>query len=416
VFTEGDEIFARNDALREANTTLGKRNESLLKRSLDLKQSVRRIRKEVDAAKSDAKAAARDRDVALGAVASLHDEITARKLEIAAKKHELDALRKTGEAADRELAKRTAQLNEVQASLLVAQASFAKAQSRLDEANARLEETNGKLTEAENKLKAQQTELDKQQAMLENAKADLTELTKQIEKSTGSLRGGSVALRQGDEIARGTVLPGQSEFGIKGDLFALLDSASEAAKQRGAGIGPNGRTVSLIYQQILTEKLGVYNPDENACVELARRAVSESPTEVLVKVVCAINTIAGEQAPVEFELYVNNLVYSKGDLIATTKMDGRASEGRVLMSVIEFLRKDVAEAALKRGIVPVSNFDPRYQTGTDPQRQLDSLMGVVEQIRSKKSKVAVEAYACADVYASGPLNMDNIRFSVAKTK
>jgi len=41
-------------------------------------------------------------------------------------------------------------------------------------------------------------------------------------------------------------------------------------------------------------------------------------------------------------------------------------------------------------------------------------MAVVDQIKSKNARVNVEAYASADIFAAGPLDMTNMRFSVTK--
>ena len=246
----------------------------------------------------------------------------------------------------------------------------------------------------------------------------------EFQKQSSDLRNHDLILRQGDEIARGIISPDQSAFGIKSDVVSLLETASAKAAEMGAINGPNNRAVNLIFRRVLTKELGVYNDDENECIKMAVEAIAQNaqqamvqghaPDQALVRVVCATNSISGEQVPVELMLYSNSLVYRKGDEIASTKMDGRISEGRVLLSVIDFLQKDVSKAGLNKGIVPVSNPDPRMNTSPNPQTQFEGLMTVVDQIRSKNARVKVEVYACADVYASDVLNMTNMRFSVTK--
>ena len=72
----------------------------------------------------------------------------------------------------------------------------------------------------------------------------------------------------------------------------------------------------------------------------------------MVQVVCAGNAIAGEQVRVELKFYENKLVFREGWLISGAKLDGRLSEGRILLSLIDFLRKDISEEGLAGGHHP----------------------------------------------------------------
>ena len=125
---------------------------------------------------------------------------------------------------------------------------------------------------------------------------------------------------------------------------------------------------------------------------MAVDAIASGFHDALVQVVRAGNTIAGEQAPVEFRLYLNNLVYPKGKFIAVTKVDGRLSEGRILLSVIDFLQKEVSQAALRTGIIPVANPDPRSTLGRDPGSEVEQLMAVVNRLKAMNA-VKLEAFS-----------------------
>lgn len=426
VFTEGDIIFAKNDQLSRENVSLGKRNADLQKLRRSLEKQVAEQRKEVNTAREEVSKAASARDAAVAAVKRLEREIAARQ-------NELESLRAKSDAAVRDLEIKTRELSGVQADLQVvqgaltsAQESLAAASDRLLAANARLSETNTKLAEAEQTLQQQEIALAGQRQQLEEQQQRLVEigkeslrfqlLTSEFRRQASQLRSGSLVLRQGDEVARASISPRQSPFIIKSELIALLESASERARALGAGAGPNSRNVTLIFRQILNAEYGVYNDDENDCISMAVDAISQNREDALVQVVCASNTIAGEQAEVEFVLYHNKIVYHKGDWIATTEMNGRLSEGRVLLAVIKFLQEDVTNAAMRAGIVPVSNPDPRANVGPSPQRQMEGLINVVDQIKAKGTRVTVEVYACADIYAADALNMTNMRFGVAKTE
>jgi len=420
VLTEGEQIIAQNETLSKTNAGLLAKNRSLERRREELQARVARQRKEVDAAEEAAVNAAEAQVRAEKTVARLEKDIAARKGQI-------ENLTHASAAARRELVAQTDRLNGLEARLRTAQSAVARAQSnvaraldRQGKAQSELAETYHQLEAAEKQLENQRSTLAEQQRQIEAQQAELVkkESEKQkFERQASELLGGDICIRQGDEIVRGTIPAGQSMFGIKGDLFSLLDAASRNAAKLGAGEGPNGRAVTVIYQQALTEETAVRIDDENTCVTMAADAIARSALrgwDALVQVVCGANTLAGEQVPVKLVLYYNTLVYRKGDKIASTRMNGRASEGRVLLSVINFLQDEVSRSALRAGIIPVANPDPRASLASDPRTQVEGLMSVVDQITSKNARVNVDAYACADIYAIGPLNMTNMRFSVTK--
>lgn len=424
LLTEGEFIIAQNKRLSSANVGLESQNKLLVARGEELKREVAKRRREVDEArKATAKAtrdmekATRERDKAVAEVARLEKDIAARQ-------RELKALQARTDAAESELKKQTRELKQVQSRLLTAQASLERAQSDLRTSLHRLTLVQTQLDQAEQTLEEQETALNEQRKQIEEQTAALVELGKkallqenraiEYQRQTSELRSSELAFRQGDEIMRGVISPRQSIFGIRGDLYSLLDAAGEKAKRMGAKEGSNGRAVSVVPR--LSGSVGLSGDLESLCIDMIVRAISDSPEDMLVQVICERNTLGGEQVPVEVRLYRNTLLYRKGGLIAGTQMDGRTSEGRILLSIIDFLQKEVSQSALRAGIIPISNPDPRAALGQDPKSQVESLMAVVERVKSMNARVKVDIYACADIYAAGPLNMDNMRFGVTKVE
>lgn len=438
VLTQGEQILRQNKSLSRTNSVLGKLNSSLRQRGARLQSEVTIRQREVTAARAEAAKAKAERDNQLKVVARLKQEVEARTREIAERRtqlarleRELESVKNESELAKAEIALKADELERVRRSLTTVQsnlqsanAKLAKANRDYDEARMRLKDTNEKLAQAETTLRQQEAAIRDQQETIEGQRQRIIEVGKQalkfqaekdvlsIEKDV--LRSGRLILRQGDEVIRGIISPRQSVFGIRADLFSLLDEASARAAKIGAGSGRNGRAVTLIFRQPVSREYAVINEDETANVHRAAEAIAQSPTDALVQVVCARNSIQGEQVPVEFMLYINKIVYRKGDRIAGTTLDGRDSEGRILLSVIKFLQEDVSVAALENGIIPIANPDSRVNTGPNPRTQVEGLMNVVDQIKSKNARVTADVYATADIYAIGPLNMDNMRFSVAK--
>ncbi len=445
VLTDGEQILRQNKTLTQTNAHIERLNLGLQRRSARLQAEVAKREQEVADARADAAKAKAEYVRQLKLVASLKHEVEARTREVAARQKQLDALGKELDSARSEAALARAdlalsrnELGQVQDSLNTAQSRLATAQSRLATADSRvaaadanlatakakLDETNRKLAETQATLAQQQITMQQQQHAIDEQQETIDfqrtrigqlgvdKLRFQTERNV--LRSGTLVVRQGDEIARGIISPRQSDFGIRSDLMSLLSEAGDRAAKAGAAIGKGERAVKFIVKRPISATQEVVDDDEAKNLRLATSMISQATVDVLAQVVCAENTVEGEQVPVEIILYPNKLVYAKGDLIASTTMDGYISEGRILLNIIKFLQEDVSRAGLAKGIVPIANPDSRVNMGPNPRTQLEGLMTVVDQVKSKNAKVSVDVYACADIYAAGPLNMDNMRFSVAK--
>ncbi len=407
VMRQGERIFEKNIQLQIKSQELSRNNRTLLIRSRDLQKLVAQRQIELQDARRAVAEARRARDLAARAVEQLKTDIRIRQEEIAAQKRDIELLRGRKLAVEDELETRTEQLENVGQELVEKQRELTRATEALTAANTELVAAQSRLRDVQARLAAKISELEAKQKELISEQT----MRRHFERQALELRSGELIMRQGDEIIRGTVSPKQPLFGIRADLVSLLKKASDIAEQRGAAVGKNGRAVTVVFRS--TDGT-VVETDESECLRLAAEAISPSKTDALVQVVCATNTVVGEQAIVELRLYLNNRIYSRDDLIAVGRIDGRLSEGRVLLALIDFLQQDVAESAVRKGIVPVANYDPRRSMGVNPQKQLQGLLEVVDRIRSFASKVEVAVYAGTDIYAIGPLNMDNMRFVVTR--
>ena len=405
VLTRGEQILAQNQNLITLNEVLDTKNKQLVQQGKALEKQVEVRQKEVDRARTSM-------EKAQGDVQRLKKDIEVRKVE-------LEKLRARGDVAEEELAKRVAELETLQKELGDAEQELASAEQELKGAETRLADAQSGLEQAQVRLKETEDELKSTESELAVAKYKLVELNRakeQFKEQTIKLRSRDFVYRQGDEIARGSINPKQSPFGLRAELYSLLETASQKAQDAGAIIGSNGRAVAVVYQQIVSADYALVIDDEETCVDMAARTISGSPEDVLIQVVCGMNTLAGEQVKVDLRLYLNRLVFKKGAWIAQTEINGRMSEGRILLEVINFLQNDVTRAALKAGIIPVSNPDPRSGLGRNPREQVDALIAEVERVKAINAPVNVNIYSCEDIYAAEPLDMDNKRFSITKAE
>ena len=131
-------------------------------------------------------------------------------------------------------------LKNAQDDLMVALGNLTVANANLDKAKTQLAENTKTLEDQEQKIRDQQgsiVEMGKEQLQLEST------------FRTEYYRLHDAVVRQGDELARGTISDSGSAFAIRGDLLRILNQASKRAEALGAPQGANGRAVKLIFRQ-----------------------------------------------------------------------------------------------------------------------------------------------------------------------
>ena len=357
VLIEGDAILSQNSSLKKTNRDLDRQNTELTDKGKALAVEAEQKVKEAETARKDAAKFLKARNEA---------QLTVRKLEadIAIRKTELENLKKSSQVTKAKLNELVAQLDRIRKALGVAQSNY------------------------------------DQSALV-----------------SMDLRSEVLISRNGDEIIRGIVRTNQSSVAIRSDLRTLLQVASDRALKMGATKGPNSRAVSVIFRRKLNEN-GVFILERNEALYIKQAAdaiLKAGPhDQVLVQVICARNTLRNEWIPVELKLYPNDVIFRQNQRISDGRIDGRQSEGRILMDLIAFLQSAVGRTALQAGIVPVSGSPSRTGSEPNPLGQVEALMSTTDKIKSINSAVSITVYAGRDIRAEGPLNMDNMKVDVRK--
>lgn len=390
--------FFQYGQILRSRRMLARENGRLALRGKQLKVQVAKQQKELANAFKDAKLAKKQRDAARQRVDGLRREIATRQ-------KELIDLRKRRDITEDELSQRKDELKLMLTQLETAEQSLRLAQSKLAETEQKLGVTEARLKDTQDKL-AEATQAFTEFGKLSDTAADYLL----------NMRLNEIAFRQGDELVRGIIKPSRSNIALRSEVHALLEQASTKALESGAKVGASGRAVNLRYRQLADKTHALFIEDEAICVGMAADKIATSDSDVLVQVVCGMNTLPSEQVPVELRLYVNELVFEKDGKIAETKIDGRQSEGHILIALSSFLQIDAAKTAARAGVVPVSGQDPRTFLGPDRPAQTDELLRTVAKIKSMGAVTNVSVYANDDIRASDSLNMDNIRFSVEKAE
>ncbi len=401
VFTQGERIVHLNDSLTKSNTELERNIRTLSAEGIEMKAELARVQVEFKAAKAKADAARREAAIARAARDTAQKQVAQLRESIAASKISLGFIQLRNAAQ----VQRLARLNKI----------LAEAKQRLADANERLVDAQGRALDIQKLVDANEKTMIEQQARI-------VTLGKQNLDFERQMRSQKVTFRQGDEIARAVISPRESSFIIRASLYSLLTKAGARAETQGASPGKNGRAVNLVYRQLDSGELRITNTDEKECLDAAQDLIGRSAyrgVPVLVQVLCASNSVEGEQVPVEMKFYTNGLVFSKGQRISIGVADGKGSEGRVLLWLTGFLQDPshgVTASALNAGVVPIANPGALPQVGVNAAQQVDALIAVTEEIRNVQGQAKVEVYAANDIYAADSLNMNNMRFKIVPLK
>lgn len=390
-FFEYGKILNRSRHLARQNLELAHLGERL-------RAEVAKQRKELEIAQQDARTARAQRDKAQTVVARLRNEIAQRQ-------KELLELSKRADAAQDELAQRKNEIRLVQQELRVADEA-------LERANREVKDAESRLRDVKAQLDATQSQLEATRQMLKTYDIGSDEALKFVLR----LRTNDIVFRQGDEIVRGKIDPTRSRYEVTRDLERLLDLASKKAIEKGAKVGDNGRAVNVIYRQTEGQEEVLLVGDEDKYIGLAVDKILSSDSEVLVQIVCGMSSLADAQVPVAIRLYQNRLVYASGDRIAQTRIDGSRSSGSILVAINDFLQSDVAKAAARAGVVPVTGQDPREALGDDREAQADELLRLVSEIKSINGPARVSVNTTQSIYAADLLTMANIRLAVTRAR
>lgn len=403
VFVRGERLFRENRAYQIANSRLHSENLWLTAAGKRLTKDVRDKSAQVRAAQKDVEAASSARDQARMRVQTLEADIRSRKAE-------LTHLKLAGRLTDERLKQASRDLKDRKRVLADAQADLASKNDELAQRRRELASKKAELAEAEKSIRKAEAMIRQEEELIRQQQKRLLEEVQVSEM----LLTGDVVLPQGQEIARQVIDGSPPAEQVRAELVNLLASASAEAASAEAGPDDGSPAIRLVFVDKAT---GQIVDDEKRCIDEAVKTIVEQGRTrpghgVLARVTVVHNTVRGRRAFAELGLFWNNLLFHRGDTIASRMIDGRMSEGRTLLAVMDLLRENVRSAAQRKGIVPVASADPDKAAEPISDKQLDQLMELVQMIRSQDMSVEVRAVAKNDIYAAGPLNLDDIGFAI----
>ena len=218
-----------------------------------------------------------------------------------------------------------------------------------------------------------------------------------------ALRQTKRALRAGGELARLIVSPHERPERVRADLIALLDRAASKASMHGATRGENGREVAIVVKRVMTAS-GTQNANEEASLAALTETMTglDRPEVVIAYVV--YNSLAGEPALIDLKRLPVVPIYSRGETVATRRIDVRRATDEVFADVLEFLQQEVRDAAIHKGILP--RIDPQTGMPEVGVASYSDLFRVTSQVKRMGGTVKISAVARQDLSSSDALDVE----------
>ena len=304
------------------------------------------------------------------------------KQEILALKDEQEELR----AESERLKEEGARLESTNAELAAQNENLSGANAELEQDNQKLGEFNVTLSADNEKLSADNEKLSGDNAKLTGDNDKLSADNSELEERNRHLRDGLIAIREGDITLRAGELLASDVFksGLTAEEIAnQINALAEAATQNiVARFGVEGENSVWIYQPELQRVIG----------ELAA-----SGHDMVLRITAAGNVVRGEPVRATLELYPNEQIFTKGELIISRSYEVN-SETALEVVVRDFLTA-VNRAAVDKGILA----DPL--TGNVGMLNGEQLYEIFGAISSARGKISLTAYALEDTMSQGPLRL-----------
>lgn len=196
---------------------------------------------------------------------------------------------------------------------------------------------------------------------------------------------GDIAYLTNQEVVRDVIDGAQPTRMVRERVLAVVERASELARENGIGPDAAGNTLQLTPP----------NLSWDAVVNL----VDQRDTSTVFRLVASQNTLRGEPLPVFIQMFDNERVYAKGAVLVSARIDGR--EGRAKVGN-ELLRIADQSALLARGqVLP----PPGTIVTTPPNAviNIDDHRSAVTRIAQSRRIVDVRVVAAEDIFTAGPL-------------
>lgn len=234
-------------------------------------------------------------------------------------------------------------------------------------------------------LNTENDELEKMQAHMTETIGKLDERIKLLNDKMTDIREGQVLFRVGEVLSSTVIMSGQSDTATQEALDELLTKTNDSIRNH-LGIQDGSAVLLYVSKDELEETIASLH--------------SMPKGSKLIRITAAGNIILGEPALVHVQIYDNNLIYHKGEVVAELTLRASDVDGSAEYEVFRFLH-EVNQQAVKQGLLP----DPL--TGNVGSLTATQIFDTMQRIKAYNSgEIILRAVTRNDIYTAGPLDID----------
>jgi len=204
---------------------------------------------------------------------------------------------------------------------------------------------------------------------------------------------------------------GQSVAALRTALEGFVSELDRRVRAAGAAPLAEGEAAVTIRHLVMDEKSkSVAVATGGQVLAAIAQEVHRASGGVIVRAYSVYNTVEGEPVYIDFDLFANQRVYSDGQVLAQTIIDGRLSEAGIYAALVSLLKDDVGAKARKDGVMPRVSLSGSEGSGGPSgavgEMSYDDLFASMERLRSINGPAKVTALAADDTWTIGPLKVE----------
>ena len=241
---------------------------------------------------------------------------------------------------------------------------------------------------------------------LELRLADLRLEEQSLRRIISAVRESQLLVANNEELSRIIIPGGLSLSDARTKLLDLIKGANLQVLDRGIGPFENAPSASLVAREVRGPdgQSRVFMPEEQ--MQLMAQAISQATNEQVLIALSSLNYFRedsenGRPVPLEISKRENKLLFSKGEPISSTVINGALDENQILSAVVAFLSRDVRGRALQAGALPINGRADSIARVTVKQ-----ISDLVMQIKKAGTVVELTALAGSDTKVAEPLTLD----------
>ncbi len=223
---------------------------------------------------------------------------------------------------------------------------------------------------------------------LNEVRSETRSLEAEIKKQQDRLKQlalGDIVYLTNQEVARDVVDSRQPTAVVRRQVTALVQRATELARDGGVGTDSNGNTLVLT--------------PPNLTWDAVADLVDQRDADTVVRLVASQNTLRGEPLPVFVQFFDNRLVFRAHAVILSARVDGRASREQIGLDL--FRLADAAARQSRGKVLPPPG--TTVTTAPDAVIDIDNHRAAVRRIVQLHRTVTAQVVATRDIYTIGPL-------------